>query len=260
MPRVALPIPTSNDAPYNQRAIPSYEAALRQAGAEPVLFGLGANPAQIRELLASCHGVCLPGSPADVDPATYGADRHPSTAPADEARDRVDRLLLEDAQKFSKPVLGICYGVQSLNVWLGGSLVQDVSPVPVNHSASKVAVAHSILIAKDSLLATLADPAELTPEEHPEFLRLAINTSHHQAVAAPGTGLRIVARCPEDGVIEAVELDPEHEMFHVEHPWFLLGVQWHPERSYEISATSRNLFAKLVAEAKVFQANATADA
>jgi putative glutamine amidotransferase len=56
-----------------------------------------------------------------------------------------------------------------------------------------------------------------------------------------------VARCPDDGVIEAVEIDPA--MFHVEHPQFLLGVQWHPERSYEISATSRALFARLVAEA-----------
>jgi len=142
--------------------------------------------------------------------------------------------------------------VQSLNVWRGGSLVQDLTPLPVNHSAgSKVAIAHTALVSKDSVLASL-----LTDEEAPEiagFLRLPINTSHHQSVAAPGTGLRIVARSPEDGVIEAVELDADDSVFHVEHPpakQFLLGVQWHPERSFEISAASRALFRKLVDEAQ----------
>jgi putative glutamine amidotransferase len=121
----------------------------------------------------------------------------------------------------------------------------------VNHEAgSKVAIAHTAIVAKDSLLASL-----LTEEEAPErdgFLRLPVNTSHHQAVAAPGTGLRIVARSPEDGVIEAVEIDTDDAVFHVEHPdpkQFVLGVQWHPERSFEISAASRSLFARLVAEA-----------
>jgi putative glutamine amidotransferase len=160
-------------------------------------------------------------------------------------------LLLEDAEKHLKPVLGICFGVQSLNVWRGGSLIQDLTPLPVNHSAgSKVAIAHTALVAKNSLLASL-----LTTDEAPDFdgfLRLPINTSHHQSVAAPGDGLRIVARSPEDGVIEAVEMDADDSVFHVEHPGprqFVLGVQWHPERSFEISAASRALFAHLVAEA-----------
>ena len=132
--------------------------------------------------------------------------------------------------------------------------MQDLTPLPVNHSAgSKVAIAHTAQISRDSILASL-----LTPEEAPEtggFLRLPINTSHHQSVAAPGTGLRIVARCPDDGVIEAVELEPDDSMFHVEHPTprqFLLGVQWHPERTYEISAASRAIFNRLVAEAQPF--------
>jgi putative glutamine amidotransferase len=213
---------------------------------------LGLAPADLRALVASCDGVLLPGSPADVDPALYGAERDPATAAADPAREAVDYLLLEDAEKQGKPVLGICFGVQSLNVWRGGSLVQDLTPLPVNHEAgSKVAIAHTAIVAKDSLLASL-----LTEEEAPErdgFLRLPINTSHHQAVAAPGAGLRIVARSPEDGVIEAVEMDTDDSMFHVEHPGakqFVLGVQWHPERSFEISAASRALFARLVAEAR----------
>jgi putative glutamine amidotransferase len=251
-PRIAIPVPTSTDVAYNQRSWPSYAKAIALSGGEPVAIPLNLPTLMLGELIASCEGVLLPGSPADVDPALYGADRDPATAAADPAREAVDYLLLDDAEKHGKPVLGICFGVQSLNVWRGGSLVQDLTPLPVNHSAgSKVAIAHTALVSKDSVLASL-----LTDEEAPEiagFLRLPINTSHHQSVAAPGTGLRIVARSPEDGVIEAVELDADDSVFHVEHPpakQFLLGVQWHPERSFEISAASRSLFKKLVDEAQ----------
>jgi len=254
-PRIAIPVPTSSDLAYNQRALPHYAESIRHSGGEPVSIGIGANPAQIREILATCQGVCLTGSPADVDPGLYGADRDPETAAADPARETADQLLLEDARRHSKPVLAICYGVQLLNVWQGGSLVQHLTPMPVNHAAgSSVAVAHTLLVAKDSLLASLCDPSELAPQpmDGDQFLRLPVNTSHHQSVAQPGPGLRITARCPDDGVVEAVELDP---MFHVEHSsqnpkQWLLGVQWHPERSYDISATSRNLFHALVAEAE----------
>ena len=261
-PRIAIPLPTSTDLPYNQRSWPAYATAITRSGGEPVAIDLTSTPAQLNALAATCDGILLPGSPADVDPALYGADRDPASAPADPAREAVDYLLLDHAAKFSKPVLGICFGVQSLNVWRGGSLIQDLTPLPVNHEAgSKVAIAHSALIAPNSILASL-----LTPDEAPEsngFLRLPINTSHHQSIAVPGDGLRIVARCPDDGVIEAVELDPDHPMFHVEHPTehssarschsqFLLGVQWHPERSYDISPASRALFLRLVSEAQPF--------
>jgi putative glutamine amidotransferase len=261
-PRIAIPLPTSTDLPYNQRSWPAYATAVTRSGGEPVAIDLSASPAQINALAASCDGILLPGSPADVDPALYGADRDPASAPADGAREAADYVLLDHASKFAKPVLGICYGVQSLNVWRGGSLIQDLTPLPVNHEAGKsVAIAHSALIAPDSLLASLLTSAE-APESN-GFLRLPINTSHHQSVAAPGDGLRIVARCPDDGVIEAIELQadhtgflgPGHPMFHVEHsthPQFLLGVQWHPERSYDISPASRALFDRLVSEAQTF--------
>jgi putative glutamine amidotransferase len=250
-PRIALPIPTSTDEPYNQRSVVAYETAIARSGGEPVRIGLGANPSQIREIAATCHGVCLPGSPADVDPALYGEEAIPETSPADKPRESADRILLEDAQKYGKPVLGICYGVQSLNVWLGGSLVQDLTPLPVNHSAgSSVAIAHAALIAEDSVLASLLDASEVIHSEG--FVRLPINTSHHQSVASPGHGLRIVARCPDDGVIEAVELDPTQQTHETDAPGpqFLIGVQWHPERSYEISAASRALFDRLILEAR----------
>jgi putative glutamine amidotransferase len=251
-PRIAIPVPTSTDLPYNQRSWPTYATAVTRSGGEPIAFELSLTPSEINALVTSCDGVLLPGSPADVDPILYGAERDPASAPADPAREAVDYLLLDHAEKRGKPVLAICFGVQSLNVWRGGTLVQDLTPMPVNHSAgSKVAIAHTALVAPDSILASL-----LTPEEAPEvdgFLRLPINTSHHQSVAAPGEGLRIVARCPEDGVVEALEMEPDDSVFHVEHPahkQFVLGVQWHPERSYEISAASRALFDRLTSEAR----------
>lgn len=244
MPRIAIPVPTSNDIAYNQRSWPAYAEAVARSGGEPVQIDVTASPAEIAALAATCEGVCLPGSHADIDPSRYGADIDPATAAADLLREAADNLLLEDAYKNRKPVLGICYGAQSLNVWRGGSLVQDLTPLPVNHSAGKkVAVAHAALVAENSLLASLLDLAEAPAADN--FLRLAINTSHHQSVSAPGDGLRIVARCPDDGVVEAVEADSADPA----NCHFVLGVQWHPERSYDISPASRALFDRLVEEA-----------
>ena len=252
-PRIAIPVPTTTDLSYNGRAWQAYASAISQSGGDPVPIELASSPAQILEIARTCQGVCLPGSPADVDPVHYGADRDPATATADPAREAVDNLLLEDAADHAKPVLAICFGLQSLNVWRGGTLVQDLAPMPVNHAAgSKVAIAHTAMVAENSLLASL-----LSPDEAPDvdgFLRLPVNTSHHQSVAAPGDGLRIVARCPDDGVVEAVENDPDWPAGDTDRPQFLLGVQWHPERSFDISAASRALFGRLVAEAEKISA------
>jgi putative glutamine amidotransferase len=244
MPRIAIPVPTSTDIAYNTRSWPKYADAITRSGGEPVQIDIAAPTAEILAIAETCDGVCLPGSPADIEPARYGADRDPATSPTDTLREAADNLLLEDAYKHGKPVLGICYGIQSLNVWRGGSLVQDLMPLPVNHSAgSKVAIAHTALVAENSLLASLLDPAEAPADD--TFLRLPINTSHHQSVSSPGEGLRIVARCPDDGVVEAIEADPTEPGT----PQFVMGVQWHPERSYDISAASRALFDRLVQEA-----------
>jgi putative glutamine amidotransferase len=242
-PRIAIPVPTSSNADYNQRSWPSYAAAVEGAGGEAVRVELNGSTRTLREAARSCFGILLPGSPADVLPSRYGAETDPATNKADEARETADWTLLEEAERNRLPVLGICYGLQSLNVYRGGSLVQDLMPLPVNHSAgSKVAVAHTAEIAKQSLLGSL-----LTADEAPEsdgFLRLAVNSSHHQAIAQPGPGMRIVARCPNDGVIEAIEAD-----YDPTDPWFFLAIQWHPERSTEISAASRAIFSRLIAEA-----------
>jgi putative glutamine amidotransferase len=121
--------------------------------------------------------------------------------------------------------------------------------MPVNHPAGRsVAVAHTAAIAPDSLLATIIPPDEAPEQEG--FRRLPINSSHHQAIGIPGDGLRVTARCPQDAVIEAIEggLRSGDDATNPNAHW-VLGVQWHPERSYDISPASQSIFNRFVSEA-----------
>src|SRR5277367_2977734 len=251
-PRIAIPVPTSTDVAYNQRSWPQYAAAVERSGGLPVEIPIDASPSAIANLINTCQAVLLPGSPADVNPQKYGQEPIPECAPADSLRENVDELLIQDAHNLYKPIFAICFGIQILNVWRGGTLVQDLSVLPVNHSAGKqVAIAHTAAVAPESLLGTL-----LTPDEAPEqenFSRLPINSSHHQAIGIAGDGLRISARCPQDAVIEAVEGGQATEGATAH---FVLGVQWHPERSYDLSPASRALFDRFITEAKAWQPRA----
>jgi putative glutamine amidotransferase len=226
-PRIAIPEPCSYDPEYSSRALPPYLKAIQAAGGEPVLVPLQSSPEEIARVITSCAAILLPGSKADVDPQKFNAVTHPKTAPADPPRDAADELLLQDAYNLRKPVFGICYGLQSLNVWRTGSLVQHIES-KVNHSAgSKIEVAHKIVVAEDSLLAREilhGKDAALVP----------VNSSHHQSADVIGDGLRAVAHCAEDGVIEAIEgTVPGH---------YVLAVQWHPERTFQTDKVSSNLF------------------
>ena len=235
-PRIAIPVPHSMDAEYAGRALPQYERAVEQAGGAPVRIPLDHTIAEIHKLVQHCEGVLLPGSRADVDPEKYLAVRNPKTAAADLQRDVVDEFLLQDAFQLHKPVLGICYGLQSLNVYRAGSLVQHIESA-INHEAGrKVAVAHEVAVDAGSRLAEIVKQANADPA------RLPVNSSHHQSADAVGHGLRIVARCPQDGIVEALEgTEPDH---------FVLAVQWHPERSIDADERSRAIFRALVEAAK----------
>ncbi len=283
-PRIAIPMPHSTDREYGERAIPQYERAVALAGGEAVRIPLDQNAAVVRKMIESCAAVLLPGSNADVDPARFKQAPSPHTAQADPRRDEVDDLLLDDAYAQRKPVLCICYGLQSLNVHRSGSLVQHIpdflpeaTRTKVNHEAGrKIANAHKVEIDRDSQLAQivcgdsrpqLLDRAQFGDGLQPHYDReghgfrradtvsevnrasapeagsliLPVNSSHHQSADAIGEGLRIVARCPDDGIIETLEgTTPDH---------FVLAVQWHPERSVEEDAASRAIFEALIAAA-----------
>jgi putative glutamine amidotransferase len=245
-PRIAIPMPHSLDREYAERAIPQYERAIEQAGGEPVRIPLDQTPAEVLKIIERCDGMLLPGSNADVDPARFGAPRSHHTAAADPRRDAVDDLLLQDAYNSRKPVLGICYGLQSLNVYRAGSLIQHIPDflpddlrARVDHEAGrKVAVAHSVEIERDSKLAAIVNGKEGEGTK----LLVPVNSSHHQSADGIGSGLRISARCPDDGIIEALEgTAPDH---------FVLAVQWHPERSVDQDELSRAIFRALIEAAE----------
>ena len=234
-PRIAIPIPNSIKPDYAMRALPQYEHAVRDAGGDPVIIDVTARSAAIAQKVKTCDGVLLPGSPADVDPEKYGATRHPATADADVLRDNADELLLQDAYNMRKPVLGICYGLQMLNVYRTGTLLQHIES-PVNHAAGrKVPVAHAVEIDPGSILGDIV--AEASGK-----LAIPVNSSHHQAADVIGDGLRAVARSPQDNIVEAVEgTSPDH---------FVLAVQWHPERSVHDDEPSRAIFRALIQAAR----------
>lgn len=246
-PRIAIPVPTSTDPEYNQRGWKQYAIAVERSGGEPVEVPLNETPADTARLIAGCQGVLLPGSGADVNPQKYGQEPVAECAPVDLPRENVDELLLQDAHNMGKPILAICFGIQMLNVWRGGTLVQHLPESEANHRAGgKVPVAHSIAVPPDSLLGELVIAGEASKQD--DVLTLPVNSSHHQAVATAGDGLRVTAKSSVDGVVEAIENAPDGVG-----GGFVLGLQWHPERTFDESAASRAIFARFISEAEAWQ-------
>lgn len=233
--KIGIPWRTSQEeVEGNRPKIQPYEDAVREAGAEPVLLPLG-DPARLAERLTEVDGFVLPGSPADIEPEKYGATDLGVSAPADVPRERTDRAILEHAFREQKPVLAICYGFQLLNVYLGGTLVQDVKTetgTALEHRAKEVVSAtkedpeHEVSFAVGSQL------AELNGGE-----RGVVNSSHHQSVREAGRGLQITGRA-SDGIVESVEWTGDTN--------WVVGVQWHPERMRG-DALAHKLFTNLVA-------------
>ncbi len=244
-PRIAIPVPHT-DADYAGRALPPYLEALEEAGAEPVLIRLEMENREIARQAASCDAILLPGSRADIDPEKYGAAREKFCNDPDPRRDNVDELLLQDAYNMRKPILGICYGLQALNVWRTGTLRQHLE-TGVNHRAERAEKhAHDVSVEAGSGLAAIVGGASSADSA----MILPVNSSHHQAVERVGDGLRVVAHSPEDDVIEGLEgTSPGH---------FVLGVQWHPERLFRNDAASRAIFRALADRARAWHEQARA--
>jgi putative glutamine amidotransferase len=240
-PRVGVPWRTAQEEAANNRPkIDKYLCAVERAGGEPVLVSLKSSPGKLKHLAGELDAFLLPGSPADLNPAHFHATRHPATADADASRERADFTLLEHALSTGKPVLAICYGIQSLNVFLGGSLIQDIP----SEVGSKIC--HSPDEDETPGGAKRADPMHGAQFNAGRVLELCgapsvdVNSSHHQSVLAPGRGLRITARAP-DGVVEAVEWTGDSN--------WVVGVQWHPERM-PADALSQALFRDLLTAAR----------
>jgi putative glutamine amidotransferase len=250
-PRVGVPWRNASEEAKNQRPkIDPYLDAVRAAGGEPVLLSLDQSPEQLKGLAQTLDAFVLPGSPSDVDPARYGAPKHPETNAPDAARERMDSTLLDHALATHKPVLAICYGTQFLNVYMGGSLFQDLpdeKPSPIRHDREDDAPdsEHPARI-ESGRVAELA--RSVAPANSAEIV---VNSSHHQAVREPGRDLRVTAHAT-DGTIEGVEYTGPAD--------WIVGVQWHPERisnSASGAELSRALFRELISESAARRAQRT---
>lgn len=227
-PRVGIPWRTSQEeSEGNRPKIQNYEDAVRRVGGEPVLLPLS-DSLELARALPALDGFILPGSPADVEPAEYGAENRGLSAPADLARETADRTILKHAFAEQKPVLAICYGCQLLNVYLGGTLIQDL------RAETGTTVPHR---KKDLVPEPKDDPRH--PAAFEQGSRLAaitggaqgeVNSSHHQAIATPGQSLRVTAHA-DDGTVEGVEWTGDAN--------WVVGVQWHPERMLGDAAAER---------------------
>ncbi len=202
-----------------------YEQALRDAGIEPVLIQPGA------DVPTDVAGLLLMGG-TDVNPTRFGEAPQAETDDPDDARDELECNLIQEFLGRDLPVLAICRGVQILNVEHGGTLVQHLDSTAhhqVRTPEYKGRPAHGVEIVPGTKLAAI----EGAP------FALSVNSRHHQAVGKLGEGLRVSARDPEDGTIEAVERPDKR---------FVVGVQWHPE----------NMSAGDERQAKLFRAFAEA--
>jgi putative glutamine amidotransferase len=173
------------------------------------------------------HGLLIPGSPADVDPACYGEEPHQRLGPVNPLRSAFEIQLVHLALARILPVFGICGGAQVLNVALGGSLYQDIpSQVPKAYKHSGASeLAHSVDVVPETRLASILG-----------LQQMRVNSLHHQAVKVPGQGM-VVSASARDGVIEAVEI-PDRS--------FVIGVQWHPERLFTEDEAAQRLFSAFV--------------
>jgi len=204
---------------------PTYFEAIAAAEGLPVMIPL--LPDLAREMFERLDGVVLSGCDSDVDPARYGAERHASVEFVNPKRDETDFALLEEADRAGRPVLGICYGMQSMNVFYGGSLLQhipDAVRTEIEHSEHKTR--HAVVVEEGSLLAQLGGNGPHT-----------VNSTHHQAVDRLAPRFRATAWAP-DGIVEAMEANPNGR--------FLMAVQWHPERIFCESPISMALLRRFV--------------
>lgn len=215
-------------------AVHAYVEAVLAAGGAPLLLPCVDAPEAIREALAVVRGLLITGGP-DVDPAHFGQQPRRELGGVSPERDALDRAVVQYAlERPELPVLGICRGIQALNVFAGGSLTQDIPaqvPGAIKHSQEAPGWhgTHVITIAGDSQLAATVGPEPL-----------AVNSYHHQAVAVLASGFRAVAHSA-DGVVEAIEREGAR---------FCLGVQFHPEIMSEREERAARLFRRLVAEAR----------
>lgn len=219
-----------------------YIRALTAAGALPWMIPLvGDEVDTIRGIYDELDGVFLPGG-ADIDPANYGEERHANCDKGDPARDEVELMLVRWAMADRKPVLGVCRGLQIVNLAAGGTLYQDLAeqmPASIKHDYfpfggryARDYLAHDVQVAENTKLAEIFGAGSLR-----------VNSMHHQGVRRLGTQLVASAVAP-DGLVEGLESGDGS---------YLVAVQWHPEALADDCQRTRRLFESFVEASSAFR-------
>lgn len=201
-----------------------YIDAVAQAGGIPVTIAPTGQDGHLIERYAQVLDGLIVSGGRDIPPDLYGEEAHPHTDALPPDRPLFEIALVRLLREMGKPVLGICYGCQLLNVAFGGTLIQDIPSQigqGVKHrraSSEEPHARHPVAVQSGSLIRQILGRDEIE-----------IVSSHHQAVKQPAHGMKVTATAP-DGVIETIELEDAR---------FLVGVQWHPEMDTEAEATRR---------------------
>jgi putative glutamine amidotransferase len=236
-PRIVLTVASARDLPepdLAERRIALYLDAVRRHGGRPLALSPRSTDAEVAEAVSGMDGLLLTGGP-DLDPARYGQADHGSID-VDAERDELEARAWSAADRRGVPVLGICRGLQAINVFSGGSLLQDVGGHAGQGWGTGPALTHPLRVVPGSRLArSLGDPD-----------RLEVNAYHHQGILAadlaPGLAAAAWADSPAGPLVEGLEARDER---------FVVGVQCHPERTESTPPEFERLFAAFVAAAAV---------
>ena len=225
-PRIAITTKTEELRKREQTTIPvAYAKAIEEAGGIPFIVPILSLTENIVSVAQSFDGFLFSGGD-DIRPVYYGEEPLLQLELSPDERTDFELNLLKEVLILKKPVLGICLGIQLMNVALGGSLYQDIPTQIINQFNHRVnhREPHQVAIKEGTLLHRILFPDENSTSTRSRVTvtdpRFSVNSAHHQSVKSPGKGL-VVSAVSSDGVIEAVEL-PDYPFF--------VGVQWHPER------------------------------
>ena len=213
----------------------NYTDALTSLGGSPLVIPPFSkeNANTLYALMDLCDGYLFTGG-GDIEPSFYNESRIPECGKSSLERDEFELLAFSYAMSTGKPILGICRGCQLMNVALGGTLCQDI---PTSY---KAALRHTSDSIADPTLHEIDIPVESPIFKIAGAPRVKINSFHHQCVDRLGDGLQVLATST-DGIPEGVYLDGDR---------YLIGVQWHPERSYKSEAFDAGIFYSLIEAAK----------
>ena len=222
-------IPLYDDEKDSYWMIPGYMKAIELCGATPIMLPLTENKETLQTCFDLCDGLLMTGG-HDVNPALYGEEKLQVCGDSCSIRDNMEKFLFNEALKFDKPVLGICRGIQLMNVLLGGTLYQDLpsqKPTNTEHHMTPPydRAIHKVTILDNTYLADLIGKSEY-----------GVNSYHHQAIKDLAPNVTAMAYS-EDNLVEAIKVNNKK---------FIVGVQWHPELAYKKDEKSLKLIQDFV--------------